>query len=235
MAYRNLKAILFFNLLGFALFFSWYLPVNHGIWSKIDFTIFHYFNQLLGTNLSFLHFVAIINNRAFDIISLLAMGLLFLYFFLQQDAAGKRRMFFMGIVMLLTAVVINQLGRLVPVSRPSPTMTFENIFRVAKLTGIPTKDASGDSFPGDHGTMLLIFSGFILRYFTRRAFAIALVIMVLFSLPRIMIGAHWFTDIYVGSVSLVSILLSWFLCTPTSDYIIDTLNRLVPGKSRPKP
>lgn len=104
-----------------------------------------------------MHLVAITNNRAFDVISLLAMGLLYLYFYLKQDAAGRRRLVITGVVMLLTAVVLNQLGHLLPVKHPSPTLTFDNIHRVSELTGIPTKDASGDSFPGDHGMMLIIF------------------------------------------------------------------------------
>ncbi len=58
--------------------------------------------------------------------------------------------------MLLTAVILNQLGHLLPVSHPSPTLTFDNINRVSVLTGVPTKDASSDSFPGDHGMMLII-------------------------------------------------------------------------------
>lgn len=51
--------------------------------------------------------------------------------------------------------------------------------------------------------MLLIFSGVMLRYFGRKAFAIALIIFVVFAFPRVMIGAHWFTDIAVGSLSSV--------------------------------
>lgn len=34
---------------------------------------------------------------------------------------------------------------------------FTNINRVSELLSVPTKDASRDSFPGDHGMMLLIF------------------------------------------------------------------------------
>ncbi|CNH93688.1 undecaprenyl pyrophosphate phosphatase [Yersinia pekkanenii] len=44
---------------------------------------------------------------------------------------------------------------------------------LSELTGIPTKDASGDSFPGDHGMMLMILACFMLRYFSRGAFAIS--------------------------------------------------------------
>lgn len=230
----NFKTIICFNLLGFTLFFSWYLPENHGFWFKIDASIFYFFNQLLVASPSFADFVAIVNHRAFDLIAFVSMGSLLLYFYVQQDAKFRRRLFFMGVTMLLCAIVINQLGRMIPVVRPSPTLLFTPIQRIMDLTDIGTKDASGDSFPGDHGTMLLIFSGFILRYFTRKAFVLALALMILFSLPRIMIGAHWFTDVYVGSVALVCVLLSWFLYTPASDYVIDGLNRFFPGKNRPE-
>ncbi|BEO62304.1 membrane protein [Serratia marcescens] len=233
MTRRNLPFILFFNLLGVALFLSWFLPANHGGWFTLDSAIFFFFNRHLATDPSFLHLVAITNNRAFDVISLLAMGLLYLYFYLKQGAAGRRRLVITGVVMLLTAVVLNQLGHLLPVKHPSPTLTFDNINRVSELTGIPTKDASGDSFPGDHGMMLIIFSCFMLRYFGRSAFAIALLITLVFSLPRVMIGAHWFTDIAVGSLSVVLVGASWVLMTPCSDWIIDRLNRLLPGKHRP--
>ncbi|TXE62472.1 phosphatase PAP2 family protein [Serratia nematodiphila] len=233
MTRRNLPLILFFNLLGIALFLSWFLPANHGGWFTLDSAIFFFFNRHLATDPAFLHLVAITNNRAFDVISLLAMGLLYLYFYLKQDAAGRRRLVITGVVMLLTAVVLNQLGHLLPVKHPSPTLTFDNIHRVSELTGIPTKDASGDSFPGDHGMMLIIFSCFMLRYFGRGAFAVALLITLVFSLPRVMIGAHWFTDIAVGSLSVVLVGASWVLMTPCSDWIVDRLNRLLPGKHRP--
>ncbi|USQ48434.1 phosphatase PAP2 family protein [Serratia marcescens] len=233
MTRRNLPLILLFNLLGVALFLSWFLPANHGGWFTLDSAIFFFFNRHLATDPAFLHLVAITNNRAFDVISLLAMGLLYLYFYLKQDAAGRRRLVITGVVMLLTAVVLNQLGHLLPVKHPSPTLTFDNIYRVSELTGIPTKDASSDSFPGDHGMMLIIFSCFMLRYFGRRAFAVALLITLLFSLPRVMIGAHWFTDIAVGSLSVVLVGASWVLMTPCSDWIVDRLNRLLPCKHRP--
>ncbi|MDW5498995.1 phosphatase PAP2 family protein [Pseudomonas lundensis] len=233
MTRRNLPFIIFFNLLGIALFLSWFLPVNHGYWLTLDTSIFFFFNRHLATDPGFLHLVAITNNRAFDVISLIAMGLLYLSFYLRQDAVGRRRLLITGVVMLLTGVVLNQLGHLLPVKHPSPSLSFDSINRVSELTGIPTKDASSDSFPGDHGMMLMIFSCFMLRYFNRRAFAVALLITVVFSLPRVMIGAHWFTDIAVGSLSVVLVGASWCLMTPLSDVVIQRLNRMLPGKHRP--
>ncbi|MGI8471974.1 phosphatase PAP2 family protein [Pectobacterium brasiliense] len=231
MSFARFSSILMLNVLGIGLFLSWYLPENHGFWLTLDSHIFFYFNRLLVDSPTFLHLVAITNNRAFDGCVLVAMGLLYLSFYLKATPTERRRLLILGFVMLLTAVVLNQAGHLLPVQHASPTLYFSDVNRVSDLTGIPTKDASSDSFPGDHGMMLMIFAAFMLRYFTRTAFAIGLAIMVIFSLPRIMIGAHWFTDIAVGSLSVVLVGLSWWLLTPASDAAIALLNRLLPKKS----
>ncbi|MBN3080223.1 phosphatase PAP2 family protein [Pectobacterium polaris] len=231
MSFARFSSILVLNVLGIGLFLSWYLPENHGFWLTLDSHIFFYFNRLLVDSPAFLHLVAITNNRAFDGFALVAMGLLYLSFYLKATSTERRRLLVLGFIMLLTAVVLNQAGHLLPVQHASPTLYFSDVNRVSDLTGIPTKDASSDSFPGDHGMMLMIFAAFMLRYFTRTAFAIGLAIMVIFSLPRIMIGAHWFTDIAVGSLSVVLVGLSWWLLTPASDATIALLNRLLPKKS----
>ncbi len=105
-------------------------------------------NQKLVESPQFLWIVAITNNRAFDGCSLLAMGALMLHFWLKETSEGRRRIVAIGLVMLLTAVVLNQLGQaLIPVKRASPTLMLDNIYRVSELLHIPTKDASRDSFP----------------------------------------------------------------------------------------
>ena len=222
--------ILLLNVAGLALFFSWYIPANHGFWFPLDSAIFHFFNHGLAENRAYLWFVALTNNRAFDACSLVAMGCLMLSFWLKEDKAGRRRILIIGLVMLLFAVVVNQLATaIIPVKRSSPTLFFTDIYRVSELLHIPTKDASKDSFPGDHGMMLLIFASFMWRYFGRRAFAIALVIFVVFAFPRVMIGAHWFTDIAVGSLTAVLIGAPWVLMTPLSDKVITLFERYLPG------
>lgn len=231
----RIPQILLLNVAGLALFFSWYIPVNHGFWFPLDSSLFHFFNQGLVKSDAFLWLVAITNNRAFDGFSLLAMGCLMLSFWLKEDDTGRRRILIIGLVMLLAAVIINQLAQhLMPVKRASPSLSFPNIYRVSELLHIPTKDASKDSFPGDHGMMLLIFSGFMLRYFGKKAFAIALLIVVIFAFPRVMIGAHWLTDIVVGSLSAVLIGLPWILMTPLSDRLITLFDRYLPRRKQQK-
>ncbi|MBJ3816409.1 phosphatase PAP2 family protein [Shimwellia pseudoproteus] len=230
MTMARLPTILLLNILGVALFLSWLLPANHGLWFVFDAGIFHFFNRELVESHAFLWFVAITNNRAFDSCSLLCMGLLMLSYWLKATPPGRRQIVIMGVVMLLCAVVLNQIGQAIPVERPSPTLYFPHINRVSQLLDFPTKDASRDSFPGDHGLMLLIFCGFMLRYFGAKAFALAIIIFLVFIVPRMMIGAHWFSDVFVGSLSLALIGLPWWLMTPFSDVIIRWFNQRLPGK-----
>jgi len=226
---RHLPLILLSNAAGLALFFCWYLPANHGFWFPLDSAIFHFFNRGLVENQAYLWLVALTNNRAFDAFSLVAMGCLMLSFWLPADHQGRRRIVIIGLTMLLMAVIINQLAQaIIPVTRISPTLYFTDIYRVRDLLSLPTKDASKASFPGDHGMMLLIFSAVMLRYFGKKAFAVALIIFVVFAFPRVMIGAHWFSDIAVGSLSVVLIGLPWFLLTPLSDKIIELFDRFLP-------
>lgn len=230
---KRLASILLLNLLGVVLFLSWFLPAHHGAWFSIDKGIFLWFNQHMASSHAFAMLLAITNYRGFDAVSLLAMGLLYWSFWRRETPEGRRRLLAIGICMLLTAVVLNQLGHLLPVKHSSPTLFFDQAYRVSELTGIPAKDASKDSFPGDHGMMLIIFACFMLRYFGKGAFAVSLMIVVLFSLPRIMAGAHWFTDVAVGSLSVVLVGLSWWLITPASDGLVNWLWRTLPGKHKP--
>ncbi|PIJ49448.1 hypothetical protein BL250_04820 [Erwinia sp. OLTSP20] len=230
MTAKRLSLILLLNVAGITLYLSWYLPAGHGAWFLVDKDIFFWFNNRLITNKPLLWYIAITNYRAFDGVSLLAMGGLYYYYWRQQTSEGRRRMFSIGITMLITAVVLNQLGHLLPGHRPSPTEFFPQVNHVAELTGIPAKDASANSFPGDHGLMLIIFTGYMLRYFGRSAFVISVIIVLFFSLPRVMIGAHWFSDIAVGSMSIALVFLSWVLLTPASDRLVRWVYRYLPAK-----
>lgn len=225
---KQLRLIFLLNILGLALFFSWYLLPQHGFWYLIDKHIYFFFNHLMQSHFNFAVVVAITNIRGFDTVSILAMGGLYYSYWRQRNSAGKRHMLAIGITMLLTAVVVNQLGHQIPVSHPSPSLTFQQVVRAGELTGIHTKDGSNDSFPGDHGMMLIIFACFMWRYFGLNAFIKSLFIVILFSLPRLMSGAHWLSDITVGSLSVVLVCVSWWLLTNASDKIINAITKKLP-------
>jgi len=231
---KKIIALIFANLFGIALFLSWALPVHHGFWFAIDKGIFFTFNEMLPQNRAFLYLVAFTNLRPFDIVAFLFMLAIFAHSYRKMDHEGRRFLLCMGATMLVSALIAKQGANLIDGNgRASATKYFlENgfpIFRASELTGWPCKDLASSSFPGDHGMFLLIFVSFSLRYLGRRSFLAALAVFFVFSLPRIMSGAHWFTDVAVGSLSVTCIVMSWILLTPASDKLIHFFNRIFPG------
>lgn len=223
---------LFWNLVAIAVFASWYLLPNHGFWLDIDKTVFYYFNNKIGSSQAWVNAVAVANNRAFDGVALLAMGGVYYSYYRDATAERKRQLLIVGFMMLLTAVGLNQLGRMIPVERPSPTLTFENIHRLTELASFKTKDSSGDSFPGDHGLMLMIFTAFAWRFLSWKAGLWGCVFVVIFSAPRFMAGAHWWTDIYVGGFAVACFGMAWLMHTGLYDWLLGCLDRYLPRLSR---
>lgn len=64
---KNLGKIIFLNAVGLTIFFSWYLPAEHGFWFTLDKSIFYYFNEQLQPGSSFTYLVGLTNVRHFDI------------------------------------------------------------------------------------------------------------------------------------------------------------------------
>ena len=228
---KKLLLILTLNLLGVLLFFTWFHADVNSFWPVVDKNVFFTFNQLLGENEAFRYLVAFTNLRFFDVFGFLAMALLFLFQFLKHDKDYRRWMICMGITMLLTAVIAKQFAMTLDFDRPSPTLHFsalgDNVLFVSKLTDWPAKDWSKSCFPGDHGMCLIIFCVYMLRYFGVKSFLAGLMITVLFSMPRVMSGAHWVSDIAVGAVTVNLLVLSWILITPVSDLIIAGIMKLL--------
>ena len=224
--------LVFWNLLAIVVLGSWFWLPNHGFWFDIDKTIFYYFNDKIGASDAWVTAVAIANNRAFDGVALLAMGVLYYSYYRGASPEQKRQLLIIGLMMLLTAVGLNQLGRAIPVERPSPTLTFENVFRLTELAGFKTKDASGDSFPGDHGLMLMIFTAFVWRFLSWKAGLWGCVFVVVFSAPRVMGGAHWWSDIYVGALSVACFGMAWLMHSGVFNALLAWLDRYLPRLSR---
>lgn len=227
---KNFTYIILLNILGFSLFFSWHLLPDHGFWKNIDALVFQFSNQLVLESHTLANTIIFTNRRFFDAVSFLAMGTIYLVIFIKQDSNTQKKMIAIGISMLICALVLSQLGHLIPVKRTSPTWFFPDSIKICELTVSSCKDASKDSFPGDHGLVLMIFTAYMLRYFSRKTFFLSALLVVLFSLPRIMSGAHWFTDVYVGSFSIACIGMSWWLLTPACDRVISGINKLMPKK-----
>ena len=79
---------------------------------------------------------------------------------------------------------------------------------------IDTKDFSPACFPGDHAFVLLTVTSFFWYVGRRRDALVASLLAAVFLLPRLVGGAHWASDVVVGSGTAALLAGSWAFATP---------------------
>lgn len=224
----SIRRILLLNLLGLLLLFSWW-QTTLPIWPPLNHGIFFGFNHTFtAAHPVWVTFIAALNTRIYDVVSFLLM-LAVLFFSMLGDKRPDRQWYWfsVGFTMLLTAGIIALFDNNISYHHNSPSLYFshlgEHVNFLSHMVDFSTKDSAGDSFPGDHGMMLMVFASYVLK-FSRAPFKTIAVLMVpIFSMPRIIAGAHWFEDVYMGSLSIALIILPWVLMTPLAEKVVATV------------
>ena len=150
------------------------------------------------------------------------MAALFAGLYLHFVLGSQRRRVLPGLAtgcfIAIYAFVVLELSRnalFTTFGRSSPTLLEEGAVRLSEtVSWVHPKDSSGDSFPGDHAIALFVFVSMIWFYAGRGYGVLALLIALPCSLPRLMAGAHWLSDLLVGSVFVVLVFQSLLLATP---------------------
>jgi Kdo2-lipid A phosphotransferase len=215
--------LIFANLFGILLFASWLLEPTRSLWMQLDNWAFWAMNNSLAEGRTWQWLWAITNHRLFDLVAAASMLLLYGHRSLIGDRENLNRYIAIGILLLLTALIASQIGKALPIDRISGTFEYPEALRVSNLVPVLAKDTAIDSFPGDHGLILLLFAGFVSFFMPRSYGVIALIMMIAFTLPRLMSGAHWLTDEIVGALSIGVIFLSWVLATPLQGIALDKI------------
>ena len=198
------------NALAIILMASWWFEPTRSLWLALDAQAFWAMNNSLAWGATWQKLWAIANNRAFDLAAAVFMLGLFAYRALISDRGRLNYYIAMGIMLFVVLVIAMQVGKAIPIERPSATAEFPEALGLTQLVPeIPTKDYSGDSFPADHGLVLLICAGFALYYLPPAYGVLAIIFAVFFTLPRLMSGAQWLTDEIVGAMAIASVFLSW--------------------------
>lgn len=206
--------LIFFNLLSFVLFFSWHFEWFGSFWFDLDKYVFVSFNNSLKTGEIWQTFWGIANNRSFDIVAVGCILVPFIYFGLIKKNWTYSKLATIFVMIALSIVVTIFVGKTIPIERKSPTLHFEDTTRLTQLVSFSTKDSSSDSFPGDHGIGLMMFAGFAFFYISKSYGVVVSLLAIFFTLPRVVAGAHWFTDEAVGALSLGFMTLGWLFYTP---------------------
>ncbi len=174
-------------------------------WDAADIWLFWAFNDSLKESHSWSVFWAIANNRSFDIVPALFFAGLFIAYIRRGRSVYNSRVVERACLCLLAAIfvlTVTQAGWLpLEERRLSPTLVQEDPVRISEqVEWIKTKDKSNNSFPSDHGMVASMF-GLLLIYLAGRRYALYAGLGIVISvLPRLVSGAHWLSDVVVGSL-----------------------------------
>ncbi|TCP77035.1 PAP2 superfamily protein [Pseudomonas putida] len=212
------------TLLPVALLCFWLWPFGQILCLTFDEWLFHSLNAPLAENTTWRYIWTVGSLRPFDIV----VGLILLAVLIRGDwvfkAAQVRQAFFGFLVTLLLLVVIRALfSKWVDAAgwqHKSPSMMFADVVHLSDYypnleAAWELKDRSSKSFPGDHASVLLIWALFM-SVFSRRLVQYLVIwgLAVLFMLPRLVAGAHWGQDDYIGGLLMAVLALGWSYYTP---------------------
>jgi membrane-associated phospholipid phosphatase len=179
-------------------------------------------------------FWALVNHRKADLVE----DAVFLLFFIlairaaQKEKRVRRTAQFIFCILIAGSLIyfVNRtfLKNHVLIPRESPSLVVTPCVRVSsEVPWMVVKDETVTCFPGDHATTLMLFT-VLYTFFAGRKLGIYASLYAIFRiLPRLIVGAHWFSDIVVGSGCLVLFFLSWVLCTPFHTWMIDRIEKVL--------
>lgn len=236
----KIKPLLFCHLAIFLLLGSFFWSTTRAYWDALDVACFKLLNGTLEGRPQWQLFWALANHKLTDWIE----DLVFIAFFAISIRAAPKSLRLQKaaqfvFLVLFAATIIYSVNRVLfrknlHIPRDSPTLVVSNSVRLSdEIHWFHIKDDATSSFPGDHATTLLLFAAGYAFYSGRKLGFYACLYAVFRSLPRLIAGAHWLTDIVIGSSTITLFFLSWAFCTPFAAFAagrLETFFRLFQRK-----
>ena len=226
----NLNILLILHIIAAILVTTLFSSVTSGFWQWIDISFFKMINNTLEGNRLWQTFWAMANHRNADWVEDVCIFLFFAAHIRSVQKGFKTRKIAEIIFFVLyTALVIFFINHLLfkqtlSVTRDSPSKVIDSYSRISdSLTWISVKESSSKSFPGDHGTTALFFAVGFSYLANRRLGILACIYAAFLCMPRMIAGAHWLTDVIIGSGSIVMLFLGWAFCTPLFSSSVDKI------------
>ena len=207
--------------------FSWQWEPTREWWDNLDKLVFFTLNGWIADSTNAQVFWGLANNRLADSVpGLLLIGLFLIYAFSHQRAflVERAALFLFMILYIPIVMLLFKKSILLDFDRQSPSLILEPVYRLSELAAwTKPKDASGNSFPGDHSTVMVFWTGFLIYFAGWRIGMASFIVALLFVLPRMVSGAHWATDVIVGAGTIAFLGLSFGLGSPLVGKIINKL------------
>ncbi len=233
------KTLLFCHVLVAVLLTTLFLPSTKGFWEVIDIAFFKCVNGSLEGRPNWQIFWALANHKLADWVEDLCV-LFFFVIYVKQAAKlmRPRKIAELLFCVLYIAAIIYFVNRMLfrenlDIPRLSPTLVVDSSVRLSDhISWLRIKDDSSKSFPGDHGTTALLFAASFSYLAGWRLGILASLYAAFLCMPRLITGAHWFSDVIVGSGSITLLFLSWAFCTPLFQKSVGLLERFLKLCSR---
>lgn len=215
------KILLLCHVIAALLFASLFWPITKELWEVIDVAFFKMINSTLRDRPSWQLFWALANHKLADWVEDFCVLLFFVTYVRQVHRSLRtRRISELLFCVIYIGAIIYFINRILfrenlSIPRLSPTLVVDDSVRLSQeIPWMSIKDDSSKSFPGDHGTTALLFAASFSYLAGWRLGILASLYAAFLCMPRLITGAHWLSDVLVGSGTITIVFLSWAFCTP---------------------
>lgn len=217
----RVKPLLLCHLIVACLLSSLIFPWTQSFWQTVDIAFFKWVNSSLRDRPVWQLFWACANHKLADWVEDLCILGFFIAYVRKKDSLSKKRkmgeLLFSAFYIALILYFVNRIlfRETWTIPRLSPTLVVEDSVRLSQeIPWMSIKDDSSKSFPGDHATTALLFAATFSFLNQWRLKIPAILYGAFLCMPRLITGAHWLSDVVVGSGSITLFCLSWAFYTP---------------------
>ncbi len=218
--YPSRKRLFFLHLIPLFLMASlFFIPETASLWWAFDHASFRFLNTSIAGHPIQEVFWSLANIKITDLYGAFFYLSSFLLYVYEAKTKEERRLrlgymiytiIWFEISILFTKQLLTPICEYIKISRHSPTVMLPDVIRLSIFCPwAKIKDVSHFCFPSDHAVIVFQWC-FFFTYFAgfSRGIFVSLFSTV-FLLPRLISGAHWMSDILVGSMSIVIIAFSF--------------------------
>ncbi len=215
----NWKKLFWCHFAAVVLLITWNGGPVREIWDAADAALYYAMNGFAVSGEAVSRAIAFANTNQYDkLATLVLVGVLASYAALGRNARFDWRLagvFIVGLLMLVTVYGRRKIGIFEYQLRPTPSLVLEPFHDLSLMfPDLRVKTSASTSFPSNHGNACMIF---LLLFWTlaRKYWGLfTLAILPFFMLPRMFAGAHWLSDLAVGSLSYSLVIFAWVVYTP---------------------
>lgn len=195
---------------------AWLAPETGVHLNELDIDISIFLNQFIGKNY-WTYFWGVFNKNFENYLNQIVMLLIMAYYIWKSDK--KISAIAQAITVysfLLLGIFLMQLifMDIINIKKPSPTLSIPNFVNISQLLQDPgIKSHSSRAFPSGHTFAMFYWAIFTARFLPRNLSALVWIAAIFFSLPRLMVGAHWPSDI-IAAIFIANFYVQLIISTP---------------------